>query len=226
MDTLLTEVAKEEATMNETKDVSEVNEKIIPVAENIPGEKISSSDKKTLTTKQEKTLSKDQDKNASDNSSVVLQESCNSFQILHGSKQLDRKLGLSVFDPNKTIRFQNDCGCILKDASMSLFRENVVVEQKKQNGNFINLHNFKDLQADDKLTVEIRQANCKNDKGTFFLYSFPKPILSVVIISDHKEFETASEIKNKKQSNNTPIDNSISKPTRDKVEEEMNKYGN
>ncbi len=155
-----------------------------------------------------------------------LAESCNTFQVLHGSKQLDRKLGLSVFDPNKSIRFNNDCGCILKDASMSLSRGSKILEQKIQNGNFINLHTFKDLQADDRLTVEISKANCKNDKGTAFLYTFPKPILTVVLISDHREFETATELKNNK-ANPKESNNSTSKPIqKDKVEEEMNKYGN
>lgn len=169
-----------------------------------------------------------ENKNSTTDKTVVaatLSETCNSFQILHGSQQLDRKLGLSIFDPNKTIRFQNECGCILKDAAMSISRGNNVLEQKIQTGNFINLHTFKDLQADDRLTVEIRQANCKDSKGISFLYTFPKPILSIVLISDHREFETAAELKNKKTAKE--ITNTPAKTfQKDKVEEKVNKYGN
>ncbi len=176
-----------------------------------------------LPRKEPTTLNENTDKNSS---ATILSETCNSFRILHGNKQLDRKTGLSIYDPNKTIRFSNDCGCVLKEATLNLSRGNNLLEQKIQNGNFINFYSYKDLQAGDRLTVEITKANCKNSTGNFFVYIFPKPILTIVQISDSRDFETTPASGTNQKKTGTTIDNSIKTSQKDIVEEELTKYGN
>ena len=160
-------------------------------------------------------------------SSEELIEQCNSFKVLQGTQLLDRKLGLSIYDPNKMIRFNNDCGCILKDAIMSVRRDGKVLEQKSQSGNYINWRGFKDINAGDKLEIEIKQANCKNKKGLGFLYTFPKAILTIIYISDHMQFEGADSKSGKttkaKESVKEAPEKTIQK---DKIEEDANKFGN
>jgi hypothetical protein len=142
-----------------------------------------------------------------------LVEECKSFKVFLGSKPLDRKLGISIYDPTKMIQFKNDCGCLLKDASLSLTREGKIIEQKTQNGNYINWKLFRGISPDDKLEVEIKQANCNDSKGNKYLYSFPKPIMTIIYISDHTEYEGGDSKSNTKVA------------PKDKVEEESNKYG-
>jgi len=156
----------------------------------------------------------------------ILDASCNDFQLLHGSKQLDRKLGLSIYDPDKTIRFSNECGCIVKDANLILYRENQIVEQKTQSGNLVSLRSFKDVQVGDRLEVIIKDGACKNSKGITVVYTFPKSLLMKIFISDHREFETASEIKNRKAPKELMDNSKVKEIPKDKVEEELNKYGN
>ncbi len=156
-----------------------------------------------------------------------LRDACNSFQVMQGSKPLNRQLGISIYDPNKMIQFKNDCGCLLKDANISLTREGKVIEQRTQNGNYINWRTFKGISPDDKLEIDIKQANCNDSKGSKFLYAFPKPILTIIYISYHMQFEGA-EVDKTKTNNNKEIKKTT--PTKiapkDKVEEELNKYSN
>ena len=159
--------------------------------------------------------------------SETLGEQCNSFQVLQGNQLLDRKLGLSIYDPNKMIRFNNDCGCVLKDANMSVRRDGKVLEQKLQSGNYVNWRGFKDINTGDKLEIEIKQANCKDSKGLGFLYSFPKPILTIIFISDHQEYPGADSKNTKTTKAKEPVKTTQEKVIqKDKVEEEANKFGN
>ncbi len=154
-------------------------------------------------------------------------DQCNSFQVLQGSQLLDRKLGLSIYDPNKMIRFNNDCGCVLKDANMSVRRDGKILEQKLQSGNYVNWRGFKDINTGDKLEIEIKQANCKDTKGLAYLYSFPKPILTIIFISDHLEFEGADAKNSKTTKAKEPVKTAPEKIIqKDKVEEDANKFGN
>jgi hypothetical protein len=188
----------------------------------------SSETKKTVKDKIKKTDNTTATKdNQPPGANATIEEGCKNFNIIHGTKYLDPKLGLSIYDPNKSLKLNNDCGCILKDANLVLMRGGKTVEQRKQNGNFINLYGFKDLQIDDRLSIEIRQAGCKDKSGTSISYTFPTPLLKVIVIGDHREFETNnSQSKNTKNPKELNTTNDTKVPAKDKVEEEMNKYGN